>query len=76
MLRLSEAGLFLVPFGLAMAWWVLGWRSRRVVWAAVGALALLAALLLWFGTAGSLSRADRYVPAHIGDGRIVGGHGA
>jgi hypothetical protein len=74
--RLTEIALFLAPFALAAAWWVLGWRSRWVVWAAVGSLAVLALSLAWFGTAQRLPHGSRYVPARVENGRIVNGHGA
>jgi len=76
-LRLTEVALFLAPLALLGAWWLLGWRSRWVVWAAVCSLAVLAAGLAWFGEAQQLPSAARYVPARVlPDGRIVNGHGA
>lgn len=76
MLRLSEILLFLAPFGLVALWWILGTRSRWVVWAALAMVLALAAGTAWLGIESGLPRGARYVPAHLQNGRIVDGHGA
>jgi hypothetical protein len=73
-MRYFEFALFLVPAGLAVAWWygVRGLSPRGVV-ASAAVLAALAAGLFWFGSDRAVS--GRYIPAHVQDGRIVPGHG-
>ena len=76
MLRLAEFGLFLLPFAV-YAVWMLGNRRLRplLLWSAAAGLVTLAGLIIWFGMARSLDKGERYVPAHVEDGRIVPGHG-
>jgi hypothetical protein len=76
MLRLSEILLFLAPFGLLALWWLLGTRSKWVVWVALAAVLVLAAGTAWFGLTEGLPRGARYVPARLQNGRIIAGHGA
>ncbi len=79
MLRLTEFALFLAPFVAFAVWrFALGGRapSAGAVAAAVGAVALLAAALLWFAQNRALLRGAAYVPAELRNGRIVPGHTA
>ncbi len=76
MLRLSEVGLFLVPFALYVTWLVLRARTPpALVWAAVALTLAMAGGTVWFGLARRLDRDERYVPAQVENGRIVPGHG-
>ena len=75
-MRWAELALFLSPFALYAAWRIAAARAQpAVLWAAVGAVALLAAGTIWFGLSRRLERGETYVPARIEDGRIVPGHG-
>jgi hypothetical protein len=77
MLRLTEAGLFLVPFALYVAWLVLGRRTPRwAVWLAAGLTAAMAAGSIWYGLTTGLPAGSTYVPAQLEDGAIVPGHAA
>lgn len=76
MLRLAEFGLFLLPFVLYVAWRLSGRVVRPALfWVGVAGFVILATLVVWFGLARSLDKTDRYVPAHVENGRIVPGHG-
>ncbi len=56
MLRLVEAGLFLLPFVLALAWWFAGSHaSRSVVWSSYAALVLVGGGLIYYGLERALS---------------------
>jgi hypothetical protein len=76
MLRLTEIGLFLVPFGLYLAWRVMGAATPR--WLVVAAVLLTFAMAVgsvWFGLVTGLPADQAYVPAELHDGQIVEGHG-
>jgi hypothetical protein len=76
MLRLAEFGLFVLPFGLYVAWVFASKRARPVVfWGALVVLVTLLGCVVWYGLAHSLDKTVQYVPAHVEDGRIVAGHG-
>ena len=49
--------------------------SRRAVLLITVAETLLAAALIWQGTAEGLRPHERYVPAQVRDGAVVEGHG-
>jgi hypothetical protein len=77
MLRLSEIGLFLVPFALYVAWWFAGPRlPRAAFWAALGLMLLLALATAWYGLDSHMAADEVYVPAHMEGGQIVPGHAA
>ena len=75
--RLTELGLFLLPFALFVA---LRLAARRgipfaaVVGSTLLSLALLLAALVWFGADRALPPGARYVPAAVRAGRVVQGH--
>ena len=72
MIRLIELALFLTPFALFAAWWVLGAAATpRILAAACVALGVLGGGLLWFGTHRQMDPGERYVPAHLENGRIL-----
>jgi hypothetical protein len=76
MVRFAEIGFFLVPFLLFAAWWVLGARATAgLLWASAAAVALLAAVTIWYGLERSLPAGTPYVPAQVHDGVVVPGHG-
>jgi hypothetical protein len=75
-MRWAEAGLFLAPFLLYAAWRIAAARAApALLWAAVAAVASLGVVTVWLGVSHRLDAGDRYVPAHIENGRIVPGHG-
>ena len=77
MLRYAEIGLFLLPFALFGVWWVLGARAtRKLVWAAAVAVALLAATTVWYGLGHRLPAGSRYVPAQLSDHAALPRHGS
>ena len=79
MLRLLEVALFLVPFVAFGAWWWLAagrGPSTPLVRAAVVAVAVLAAALVWFAAQDTLGPGQSYVPARLRGGEIVPGHAA
>lgn len=79
MLRLVEVGLFLVPFVAFGAWWLLandGGPSPAMIGVTAGAVLLLAAALVWFGTHETIGVGKAYVPARLQNGEIVPGHAA
>lgn len=76
MLRLSELGLFLAPFALFAAWWLLGSRARWLAWTVLGGIALVLVALVWLALATGLPRGGTYIPARLQGGRIIPGHGA
>jgi len=77
MLRFAEIGLFLVPFALYAAWWVLGQRATAgLLWATAVLLAVLAAATIWYGLERSLPAGTHYEPAQLRDGVVVSGHGS
>ncbi len=76
MLRLTEIGLFLVPFALYVAWRLMGPRLPPVaVWLALTLIAAMAAATIWFGLASEVDIGEAYAPARLENGVIVGGHG-
>jgi len=75
MLRLAEFGLFLVPFGLFLAWLLLERVTRQIAILAGAAFVLMAAGTLWYGLERRLDRDEVYIPAQLRDGEIVQGHG-
>lgn len=76
MLRFAEFGLFLAPFALYAAWRLLGARATPwLLWSGAAAVAVVAAVLIWYGLARSLPPGTRYVPAQLKGGTIVEGHG-
>ena len=75
MLRLAEFGLFLVPFGLFLAWLLLERVTARIAIAAAVAFFVMAGATILYGLERRLDRGEVYVPAHIENGRIVQGHG-
>jgi len=78
-LRLLEVALFLVPFVAFGAWWWLAagrGPSTALVGAAVVAVAVIAAALVWFAAHDTLGPGEAYVPARLQGGEIVPGHAA
>ena len=77
MLRGAELSFFLLPFVIYGIWVVLGRRfSTRFMWIGVTSICVLSAGVLWYGLSRRLPAGERYVPAHLEQGRIVQGHGA
>ena len=75
MLRLTEIGLFLVPFALYLTWLVAGARTPRwAVWATVVLTVAMAAGTVWFGLINAIPPDSGYAPAEVIDGVIVPGH--
>jgi Family of unknown function (DUF6111) len=75
-MRWAEAAMFLAPFALYVAWRVAAVQARpSIVWTTAAAVLALAAVTVWLGLTRRLDRSERYVPAHVEDGRIVPGHG-
>lgn len=75
-MRWSEAALLVLPFVLFAAWRVAGTHrvwATRVLWAVVAALVGVAAGGVWLGVSRGEPPGRSYVPAHVQDGRIVGG---
>jgi hypothetical protein len=76
MLRYGELGLFLAPFALYAAWWLLGARvSGRLLAAGVALLVLLALATAWFGLGNRLPAGRTYAPAEWRHGIVEQGHG-
>ncbi len=73
-MRTIEIILLFIPVLIAIGWWY-GIRglSPRGIAAAAAVLSVLALTLYWVGADRAVS--GRYVPAHVGGGRIVPGHG-
>jgi hypothetical protein len=72
MLRGAEFGLFLLPFALYGVWLVLGRQlSARFMWIGLTSVGVLSAGVLWYGLTRGLPAGERYVPAHVENGRIV-----
>ena len=77
--RLTEVGLFLLPFALFLALRLAaarGWPSGFVLGGAGGALVLLLVGLVWFSQTHRLPPDATYVPARVSGGRIRPGHGS
>ena len=75
MLRLAEFGLFLVPFGLFLAWLLLERVSAKMAILAGVAFVVMAGATILYGLERRLDRGEAYIPARIQDGQIVQGHG-
>jgi hypothetical protein len=76
MLRAAEIGLFLLPIGLFVLWRVLTPHVRpALLWAALAGVLVLGGAAIGYGLNQRLDRGERYVPAQLVGGRIVGGHG-
>ncbi len=75
MLRLTEIGLFLVPFALYVTWLIAGAKTPRwAVWSTVLLTVAMAAGTIWFGLINAIPPESGYEPAHVIDGVIVPGH--
>ncbi len=76
MLRLVEVGLLLAPVAFYGAALVAGYRiSPPLAWTLIAVLTITAALTVWIGLEQGLSPNERYVPAHMENGRVVQGRG-
>ncbi len=76
MLRFGEIGLFVLPFALLALWRLVAPHVRpAVLWAGTGALLLLGGSVIFYGLHERLGPHERYIPAHIEDGRIIEGTG-
>ncbi len=75
MLRLAEFGLFLVPFGLFLAWLLLERVSAKIAIFAGVMFVLMAGATILYGLERRIDRDEVYVPARLQDGQIVQGHG-
>ena len=79
MLRLTEFALFLAPFAAFVVWRLMateGGPSMGLVFAAAGALVLVAGLLFWLSREDALPPGTHYVPAQLQDGQVVPSHAA
>lgn len=78
MLRLTEIGLFLLPFAVfGLCWWFGSLSPSPAMLAfAVVCLAAFAGYLLWYGSERSLPPGAVYVPAQLVNGTIIPGHAA
>ena len=72
---LIELGAFALPFGLYALWLRLGGRrvepSRATLSLAVVGILCMVVGAVYYGLSRSLDRGERYVPAHLEDGRIT-----
>lgn len=75
MLRLAEFGLFLVPFGLFLAWLLLERVSAKIAIFAGVMFVLMAGATILYGLERRVDRDEVYIPARLQDGQIVQGHG-
>lgn len=75
MLRLAEFGLFLVPFGLFLAWLLLERVSAKIAIFAGVMFVLMAGATILYGLERRVDRDEVYIPARMQDGQIVQGHG-
>lgn len=75
MLRLAEFGLFLVPFGLFLAWLLLDRVSAKIAIFAGVMFVLMAGATILYGLERRVDRDEVYIPARMQDGQIVQGHG-
>ncbi len=75
MLRLAEFGLFLVPFGLFLAWLLLERVSAKIAIFAGVMFVLMAGATILYGLERRIDRDEVYIPARLQDGQIVQGHG-
>ena len=77
MIGLLEVVLFLAPFALFALWRVAAPLLPPVtLWAAIGAVVILAGTGGWYMSEGRFPKGRAYVPPHIEDGRIVPAHQA
>jgi len=78
MVRLTEIGLFLLPFAVfGLSWWFGSLTpSPTVLVLAFACLVGLTAYLIWYGDERSLPAGTVYVPARLVDGTVVPGHAA
>lgn len=75
MLRFVEIILFLSPFLLYAAWWLLGAKAARwLPWVAAGVVAVLAGMVLVYRFETAEPASSVYVPAQIHGGTVVPGH--
>ncbi len=75
MLRLTEIGLFLIPFALYVTWLIAGAKTPRwMVWGSVTATVAMAVGTIWFGLIHAIPPEAGYEPAHVVNGVIVPGH--
>ena len=76
MLRFTEIALFLVPFGLYVAWRVMGSRTPPwFMWVSVATIGMLGVGAIWFGLTRRMEPGETYAPAQLENGLIVPGHG-
>jgi Family of unknown function (DUF6111) len=79
MLRFAELLLFLAPFVVFAVWRFMAIEGGPPVSLVVGAacvLALLAGVLIWLSQDEAMPPGATYEPAHLENGRIVGGGAA
>lgn len=77
MIGLLEVALFLAPFAGFALWRLAGPLMPPItLWAALGAVAILAGSAGWYMWDGRHPKGTLYVPSHIEDGRIVPAHQA
>ena len=75
MLRITEIGLFLVPFALYVTWLFVGAKTPRwAVWCSVVLTVAMAVGTVWYGLINAIPPESDYEPAHVVDGVIVPGH--
>ena len=77
--RLTEIGLFLLPFALFVALRLgaaRGWPLGLVLGGAGGVLALLLVGLVWYAQTHRMPAGATYVPARVSGARILSGHAA
>lgn len=75
MLRLAEFGLFLVPFGLFLAWLLLDRVSAKIAVFAGVVFVVMAGATILYGLERRLDLGVVYIPASMQDGQIMQGHG-
>jgi hypothetical protein len=76
MLRAAEIGLFLLPFGLFLLWRLMAPHVRPVLlWFALVSVLLLAGVAIGYGLHDRMNPHERYIPAHMENGRIIDGTG-
>ncbi len=75
-MRWAELALFVTPFALYAAWRLAAARAQpALLWGTLAAVGVLVAGTMWLGVTRRLDRDERYVPAHLEDGRVVPGYG-
>lgn len=75
MLRLAEFGLFLVPFGLFLAWLLLERVGPKIAIFAGVVFVVMAGATILYGLERRLDLGVVYIPASMQDGQITQGHG-